>query len=122
MVDAMLYIIEYFNNNTELKNNILRTSKLINIAADADLNRRKVMQKLLKRNTTMLELLDIPLFEQMMINGEHGLNFDPKHLIKRFRGIFISDKRNMQLVIRPINKTYIAMYFRHIKGNYPSLL
>ncbi len=118
----MLYIIEYFNNNTELKNNILRTSKLINIAADADLNRRKVMQKLLKRNTTMLELLDIPLFEQMMINGEHGLNFDPKHLIKRFRGIFISDKRNMQLVIRPINKTYIAMYFRHIKGNYPSLL
>ncbi len=31
-------------------------------------------------------------------------------------GIFISDKRSIQLVARPINKSQIAMFFRDIKG------
>jgi len=116
MVEAMRYIIRYFNDHTEFNKGSSTTSKLLNIATDADLNRRKVMQNSLKKNNKLSEL-EIPLFEQMMIEGEHGLNFDPKHLIKRFRGIFISDKRNMQLVVRPINKSHIAMYFRELKGN-----
>lgn len=47
-----------------------------------------------------------------MLYGKFGINYDAKHLAKRFRDIFCSDKRSMQLISHSINKSYIKMYFR----------
>ena len=47
-----------------------------------------------------------------IIKGKYGLNFDPKHLIKRFRGIFISEKNcGVTLIKRPITKQIISKYY-----------
>ena len=49
--------------------------------------------------------------------GEISINFDPKHLIKRLRGIFISDKKSIKLNEKSFNKQHVKLLLPNIKEN-----
>ncbi len=80
MIHIIKPILDYFKNNS---------LSLVNVETDGDLNRRKAFNTLRKPNTELKELLELPLFEKNMFDGDKGINYDPKHLAKRIRGIFI---------------------------------
>ena len=46
--------------------------------------------------------------------GKVGINYDFKHLIKRLRGILISDVRSIVLNKVPINKSHVR---NHLNGH-----
>ena len=46
-------------------------------------------------------------FSKYVVLGELGIYLDAKHVIKRYRCVIISYKRDITLVKRPINRTHI---------------
>jgi hypothetical protein len=87
---------------------------MLNVATDGDHYRRKASNHLRTES-------DNPVFRQMkifnnkFIFGKYGLNFDVKHLIKRIRGIIISEKRNICLIKRSFSRTNIEVIFPDLK-------
>lgn len=90
--------------------------KLINVASDGDSSRRKALNSLRHTNIHLNALTDLQFFSQKLLFGRYSVNYDPKHLVKRFRGIFISDKREIQLIDRVINKDLIKFYYKGKKN------
>ena len=88
-------------------------SVIVNLATDGDLNRRKMLNKYREANQENHILSQLKLFPQNFLLGKFGINFDPKHLVKRLRGIIISDKRSITLIKRPINKSILAMIYQN---------
>ena len=54
----------------------------------------------------------LELFDTKLVDGSISINFDPKHLVKRLRGIIISDARTIQLVKVPFNRLHLEQKFR----------
>ncbi len=111
-MNILKYIIEQF----EVLN---PCSNLINIATDGDLNRRTCIKQnripIADRDSIFYKMV---LFDCNLLFGKYGVNFDVKHLVKRIRGILISDKRNIILIKHPINKSHLELLLK-VK---PSLL
>ena len=65
---------------------------LLNVATDGDHFRRKMLNSV-REPSSNLFWSTLRFFDDHLLYGTLGINFDIKHLIKRIRGIIISDKR-----------------------------
>ena len=63
----------------------------------------------LRENTNLLQSLE--LFNSQLVFGRISVNFDVKHLLKRLRGILISNCRQICLIKRSINKSCISALY-----------
>ena len=81
---------------------------LLNLATDGDPYRRKLLTSL-RQPSGLLDSLDY--FNSDLMFGEISINFDVKHLLKRLRGILISNCRQMCLVKRKISKSSISSLY-----------
>ncbi len=107
--NSFIFIYQYFKKNN--------ASVLMNIATDGDSTRRNVLNELREPNYAHDGLKTLPLFEQNMLFGECGTNFDPKHGGKRFRGTLISDHRSIRVRKVSITKQHIEMFYKGTRGN-----
>ena len=81
---------------------------LLNLATDGDPYRRTLLTSL-RQPSGLLDSLDY--FNSDLMFGEISINFDVKHLLKRLRGILISNCRQMCLVKRKISKSSISSLY-----------
>ena len=65
------------------------------------------------------ELKGLELFDQKLFLGSLGVNYDPKHLSKRLRGMLISEKRNITTTKRGFNKLHLVQLLT--KTEYPNI-
>jgi hypothetical protein len=56
-------------------------------------------------------------FDTKILFGEISINFDPKHFIKRLRGIIISDKKSIKPIEKSFNKQHVKLLLPNIKDN-----
>jgi hypothetical protein len=70
---------------------------ILNVATDGDKYRRKIYNSLRRLKPSQI-FDDMPLFYNHFLFGKWGINYDWKHLTKRFRGISISKTRSMTLI------------------------
>ena len=102
---AIIAIIETFEKeNSE--------AKICSIGTDGDPSRRKLLNSLRKDNQNFPDLRFMNHFDANCLLGRIGINYDPKHLLKRFRGIFISDVKNIVFCKLPINKSHLRMILK----------
>ena len=87
---------------------------MLNVATDGDHYRRKALNHLRTESENPV-FRQMKFFNKKFIFGKYGLNFDVKHLIKRIRGIIISEKRNICLVKRSFSRTNIEVIFPDFK-------
>lgn len=80
---------------------------ILNIATDGDHFRRKLLNELRRPSSIALNVL--PYFSTQLVLGKFTLNFDVKHLVKRLRGILISNNRSITLIKRPINRGLLLL-------------
>jgi hypothetical protein len=66
----------------------------------------------MRQSTKVLQSLTF--FNSDLVLGDLTVNFDVKQLIKRIRGILISNKRQIRLIKRSVNKTSILTLFPHL--------
>lgn len=93
------------------------------MATDGDLNRRRIVNSLRVENCMLDELKKLELFDQQLLFGTMGINYDPKHLAKRLRGMLISDKRSIVTIKRGFNKGHLIQLFpKNIYQNIDALL
>ena len=94
-------------------NDINPKGKICNIATDGDPFRRKLLNN--ERELSKISLFNcMPIFSNRLLYGYFGINFDVKHLIKRIRGIIISEKRDIRLVKRSINKSHVKRFLQNL--------
>lgn len=79
-------------------------SHIVNVATDGDTSRRKTLNSLRSPQTHLTVLHRLPLFDQNLLLGRYGINFDAKHLIKRLRSLIISSKRDVKLIQVKVNR------------------
>lgn len=84
--EAIQAIVQEFNALNPL-------SSILNIATDGDPNRRKAINSMRSTNKYLSELKTLKHFEQQFLLGEFGVNYDPKHIIKRLRSAIIGNIR-----------------------------
>jgi hypothetical protein len=53
-------------------------------------------------------------FDDFCLLGRIGINYDPKHLLKSFRGILISDVKYIVLCKVPLNKSHLKMILKDV--------
>ena len=81
---AILSAIENF----ELEN---EDAKICSIGTDGYPSRRKILNSLRRDHNDFSELKFMKYCDAFCLLGRIGINYGPKHLLKRFRGILISD-------------------------------
>lgn len=89
-------------------------STLINIATDGDHFRRMILNEMRREALdpyTYLVFSQMKYFNKTLILGKLSVNFDAKHLIKRIRGILISDSRSITLSKRMLTKKHIELLY-----------
>ena len=84
------------------------SGEIINIATDGDPYRRKILNSLRSKSSDDT-LKSLKYFSCDLVYGKYSVNFDIKHLIKRIRGILISQKRQMCLIQRKVNRTNLEL-------------
>ena len=86
-------------------------AKILTVATDGDPFRRRLLNDLRwpSSSNENLELKGLHLFDNRLLLGSHGINFDAKHLAKRLRGILISEKREIKCISRSINKSLLKL-------------
>lgn len=88
-------------------------AKLINLATDGDAFRRKLFNGF-REPAEEGFFSHLRFFSTQFVFGKYGLNFDAKHMIKRIRGILISDQRNICLIKRSFCRQNIALMYPHL--------
>ena len=66
------------------------------------------------KNCNLEILYELQYFDQNFLLGKFGINFDPKHLIKRMRGMLISNTRSITVIKRPFNKKYLENQLKDV--------
>ncbi len=67
-------------------------SNIVNVATNGDPYRRNILNQMREENKDLNELKHLPHFHQQFLLGKYGINFDPKHVIKRIRSAIIGNK------------------------------
>ena len=91
---------------------------LLNNASDGDSYRRSKfdeMRETSKYDSVVVVVSQFKLFNSKIMVGKLSINYDVKHLIKRLRGILISDNRQICLLARSINKNHVLDLYPHLK-------
>ena len=88
--------------------NLNPESNIVNVATDGDSSRRKTLNSLRCIQTEFKSLVNLKLFDQNLLFGRYGINFDAKHLVKRLRSLIISEKRDCKLINLNINRFHVA--------------
>lgn len=96
-------------------------AKIVNIATDSDSNRRRLFAELKSEISGLSDLRCLELFEQRALLGRFGVNYDPKHIAKRIRGILISSQREIKLISTTVSKSHIEVILKN-ESNVSSLL
>ena len=93
-------------------------SILLNVATDGDVCRRSLLK------SARMDILDkscdfflMPLFDTKILLGKYSINFDPKHLTKRLRGMLISENRNIILINKAFNKEHIKILIPNLSSS-----
>jgi hypothetical protein len=88
-------------------------SKLVNIASDGDGKRRKLFNNLRITQEHLEELKRLHLFDQTLVYGRFSINYDPKHLVKRLRGMLISrsSKKEIKCIKIAFTKQHLVQLF-----------
>jgi hypothetical protein len=97
-------IREIIRNFNEMNPN----SKIINLATDGDTYSRNILNNL-RSKCHDSSLVSLKYLSFDLVLGKYGVNFDMKHLIKRLRGILISEKRHICFIKRKISKTNLEV-------------
>lgn len=92
-------------------NTLNPSSEILNFATDGDPNRRKAVNKMRSSNKFLTELMFLRHFDQKFVLGEFGVNYDPKHIIKRLRSALIGNT-SIQLIKRQFSKEDIRLLLR----------
>ena len=59
----------------------------------------------------MKVLKELKLFDQDLLFGQYGVNYDDKHLVKRLRSLVISQKRDIKLINVKLNRFSLGILF-----------
>ena len=59
-------------------------------------------------------LYELQYFDQNFLLGKFGINFDPKHLIKRMIFMLISNTRSITVIKRLFNKKYLEKLLKDV--------
>jgi hypothetical protein len=108
LTNILKCIVAEFNNYSN--------SNIINFATDGDSTRRAIFNNLREMNHDLIELKDLPLFDQNFVLGEYGLDYVCKHLVKRLQKVFTNEKRQMKLISNGIHKKHIELFFNGTQG------
>jgi hypothetical protein len=57
------------------------------------------------------------LFDTKLLFGDLSINLDPEHLVKRLRGVLVSDKKSIKLISKSFNKQHIKLLLPNIKSS-----
>jgi hypothetical protein len=85
---------------------------LVNVATDGDPSRRKTLNSMRRPQRHLKALHGLPFFDQNLLLGYLGINFDAKHIIKRLRSLIVSFKRETKLVQVRINRFVLEELFK----------
>lgn len=91
------------NEISMLFGEIIPTGQIVNIATDGDHYRRKVL-KSMRLPSEKTNLSNLKFFSTDVVLVKFSVNLDIKHLVKRIRGILISEKRNITMLSRQLNR------------------
>ncbi len=94
-------------------------STILNVATDGDSSRRLTLNSMRQPQTHLKCLLNLDLFDQNLLLGKYGINFDAKHIVKRLRSLIISTKRNIKLIKTSVSRFQLTELF---KSSIPSNL
>lgn len=87
---------------------------MVNISTDGDTYRRKTFNELREASNEIF-FSNVKYFSNQFVYGQLGLNFDVKHLVKRIRGILISEKRSIHLIKRSFGRDHIAQLYPSLR-------
>jgi hypothetical protein len=104
--ETLKTVIKEIRNNFHSLN---PDSKIVNVATDGDPYRRNVLNEMREENQFLDELKLLKHFDQQFLLGKYGINYDPKHIVKRIRSYLIG-KKSFQLIKVPITRDVLKFF------------